>query len=130
MRYEDFRDTIRAELRRATTGLTRAQLQARLALPYARPCPTWVKRLEQEIGLTRTNGPPAAPPPNSRTAQWKWVAQAISPAERGGSHIPPTTQQTVRVSSSFRAASCRAERAARMPPNRQAGSLTHAQILA
>ena len=68
MRYQDFRNTIRAELRRTPTGLTWAQLQARLALPYARPCPTWVKRLEQEIGLTRTKGPHAAylwklPPP-------------------------------------------------------------------
>ena len=59
-RYEDFRDMIGTELRRTTTGLTWAQLQARLALPYARPCLTWVKRLEQEIGLTRTNGPHAA----------------------------------------------------------------------
>ena len=66
MRYEDFRNAIRTELRRTPTGLTWPQLQARLALPYARPCPTWVKRLEQEIGLTRTKGPP---PPNSRTAK-------------------------------------------------------------
>ena len=60
MRYEDFRNAIHTELRRIPTGLTWLQLQARLALPYARPCPTWVKRLEQEIGLTRTKGPPAA----------------------------------------------------------------------
>ena len=70
MRYEDFRNAIHAELRRTPTGLTWPQLQARLALPYARPCPTWVKRLEQEVGLTRTKGPPAAylwklPPPKS-----------------------------------------------------------------
>ena len=57
MRYENFRNAIRAELRRIPTGLTWPQLQARLALPYARPCPIWVKRLEQEIGLTRPKGP-------------------------------------------------------------------------
>ena len=60
MRYEDFRNAIHAEHRRNPTDLTWPQLQARLALPYARPGPTWVKRLEQEIGLTRTKGPRAA----------------------------------------------------------------------
>ena len=62
MRYEAFRNAIRTELRRIPTGLTWPQLQARLALPYARPCPTRVKRLEQEIGLTRTK---VTPPPTS-----------------------------------------------------------------
>ena len=35
---------------------TWAQLRADLDLPYDRPCPSWTKRLEEEIGLTRTKG--------------------------------------------------------------------------
>jgi hypothetical protein len=54
MRYVEYRDAIQAELRRNTAGLTWAQLQARLQLPYDRPCPAWTKRLENEIGLQRT----------------------------------------------------------------------------
>jgi len=56
MRYEHFRDCIRAELRRCPTGLTWAELRRRLDLPYERPCPTWVRRLEEEISLTRARG--------------------------------------------------------------------------
>jgi hypothetical protein len=56
MRYVDFRDSILRELQRHRTGLTWAQLQDRLALPYQRPCPTWTKQLEDEIGLCRTKG--------------------------------------------------------------------------
>ena len=53
MRYIDFRDSIRDELRRHTAGLTWAQLRQRLDLPYDRPCPAWTKQLEGEIGLAR-----------------------------------------------------------------------------
>jgi hypothetical protein len=56
MRYTEFRDTIDGELRRTPAGLTWAELRDRLGLPYDRPCPSWTKRLEQEIGLTRTKG--------------------------------------------------------------------------
>ena len=56
MKYTDFRDMIRAELRQHP-GLTWSDLRNRLALPYDRPCPTWVKSLEQEVGLRRVKGP-------------------------------------------------------------------------
>lgn len=56
MRYTDFRDTIHRALRRNCAGLTWAQLKARLDLPYDRPCPAWVKQMEQEIGLKRAKG--------------------------------------------------------------------------
>ncbi|HSH95187.1 MAG TPA: hypothetical protein VK968_13630 [Roseimicrobium sp.] len=60
MRYEQFRNSIRDELRRVPAGLTWSQLKERLDLPYDRPCPTWVKCLEEEIGLTRAKGSGAA----------------------------------------------------------------------
>jgi hypothetical protein len=53
MRYVEFRDAIRRELRRVPAGLIWAELKQRLKLPYAVPCPEWVKQLEQEIGLSR-----------------------------------------------------------------------------
>lgn len=56
MRYVDFRDVIRNELRRNPDGLTWAQLRERLDLPYKSPCSTWVYRMEQEIGLKRSRG--------------------------------------------------------------------------
>jgi hypothetical protein len=64
MRYVDFRDSIRRELQRNSAGLTWAQLQGRLHLPYDRPCPEWTKQLEQEIGLRRVKG-------NGRALIWK-----------------------------------------------------------
>jgi hypothetical protein len=54
MRYTEFRDSIREELKRHSNGMTWAALQQRLNLPYARPCPEWTRRLEEEIGLQRT----------------------------------------------------------------------------
>ena len=60
MRYLEFRDSIRQELRRHPEGLTWADLRDQLALPYDRPCPTWVRCLEEEIGLTRSKGPTRA----------------------------------------------------------------------
>ena len=56
MRYSEFRDAIHKELRHCRRGLTWAQLQERLDLPYERPCPTWVKQMEKEIGLSRVKG--------------------------------------------------------------------------
>lgn len=56
MKYVDYRDSIRDELRRNTAGMTWSELQGRLALPYDRPCPTWTRLLETDIGLVRTKG--------------------------------------------------------------------------
>jgi hypothetical protein len=56
MQYVEFRDQIQKELRRNRGGLTWAELQSRLALPYRRPCSTWLRRLESEIGLLRRRG--------------------------------------------------------------------------
>jgi hypothetical protein len=57
MRFVDFRDSICRELRRNRKGLTWRELKERLDLPYKSPCSEWVKRMEQESGLTRTPGP-------------------------------------------------------------------------
>jgi len=56
MRYLVFRDLIRKELRKNPAGLTWIELKERLNLPYDQPCPTWIKQMEQEIGLSRTKG--------------------------------------------------------------------------
>ena len=53
MRYVEFRDAIKGELRSVPAGLTWADLKKRLKLPYDSPCPEWVKQMEQEIGLSR-----------------------------------------------------------------------------
>jgi len=60
MRYAEFRDSIQSELRRHPAGLTWKALRSRLDLPYDRPCPTWTKCLEFEIGLSRSKGPQGA----------------------------------------------------------------------
>lgn len=64
MRYVEFRDSIREELRRNPSGLTWPELRDRLDLPYTSPCQEWVKRLEIEIGLSRTKG-------SGRAYMWK-----------------------------------------------------------
>lgn len=56
MRYVDFRDSIHRALRKNPNGLTWPQLRDSLNLPYKSPCQEWVKRLEQEIGLSRFKG--------------------------------------------------------------------------
>lgn len=56
MRYVGFRDRILAELHRRPGGLTWKQLRDCLDLPYDRPCPEWVKRMEAEDGLLRAPG--------------------------------------------------------------------------
>lgn len=56
MRYVDFRDAVQKQLVLHPNGLTWAELKERLRLPYKQPCPNWVKRVEQEIGLSRARG--------------------------------------------------------------------------
>jgi hypothetical protein len=70
MRYVEFREAIHKELMGNPEGLTWVELKQRLGLPYEQPCPTWVKRMEQEIGLTRARGA-------KRAFLWK-----IPPVER------------------------------------------------
>ena len=57
MKYLEFRELIKAELQRNPPGLTWAELRDRLDLPYIRPCPTWVARMEREVCLFRARGP-------------------------------------------------------------------------
>ncbi|MFC1850792.1 hypothetical protein ACFL27_11415 [candidate division CSSED10-310 bacterium] len=56
MKYTDFSAVIREELLKHPSGLTWTELRQSLSLPYDRPCQTWISRLEQEIGLSRTRG--------------------------------------------------------------------------
>ncbi len=56
MRYVEFRNAIEEELLENRAGLTWAELRERLNLPYKQPCPEWVKRMEEEIGLSRARG--------------------------------------------------------------------------
>lgn len=56
MTYIQFKDLIATDLRKNPSGFTWNELKVRLKLPYDRPCPTWVARMETEIGLTRTKG--------------------------------------------------------------------------
>jgi hypothetical protein len=56
MRYVEFRNAIEEELRQNPDGLTWAELKERLKLPYERPCPTWIRRMEEEAGLSRARG--------------------------------------------------------------------------
>ncbi len=53
MRYEEFRDAVRDHLMLNPEGATWQELRDALDLPYERPCPEWVKRLENDIGLDR-----------------------------------------------------------------------------
>lgn len=56
MKCTEFRDTIQEALHGEPNGMTGSQLRDQLNLPYQRPCSNWTKRLENEIGLTRTKG--------------------------------------------------------------------------
>ena len=56
MRYVEFKSAIEKKLRKHPGGLTWSQLKERLDLFYERPCPSWVKQLEREIGLRRVKG--------------------------------------------------------------------------
>lgn len=53
MKYTEFKDAIHQGLQANPGGYTWVQLRERLQLPYDQPCPTWVARLEAEIGLER-----------------------------------------------------------------------------
>lgn len=57
MRYADFGRAIQEELLKNPAGLTWAELKERLDLPYKQPCPEWVKRMKEEVGLSRARGP-------------------------------------------------------------------------
>jgi len=54
MKYTEFREMIRSTLEAHPEGKTWRELRDELSLPYRNPCPDWVKRLEEEIGLDRT----------------------------------------------------------------------------
>jgi hypothetical protein len=56
MTYIEFRNRIQSALRRRPAGYTWAELRDRLDLPYDRPCPSWMKELERDIGLMRKAG--------------------------------------------------------------------------
>lgn len=56
MRYVEFRDAVQRALQGRPDGLTWAELRDRLALPYDRPCPTWIRQLERDIHLVRVKG--------------------------------------------------------------------------
>lgn len=53
MTYVQFKTQIRNQLTAHRQGMTWRELQTSLRLPYERPCPTWIKQLEAEIGLQR-----------------------------------------------------------------------------
>lgn len=54
MRYPEFKSAIHQHLQRHRQGATWNELREKLSLPYDRPCPEWTRRLEKEIGLTRS----------------------------------------------------------------------------
>lgn len=56
MQYAEFKTTIQQHLKRSRAGATWVELRDKLGLPYARPCPEWTRRLEEEIGLVRRKG--------------------------------------------------------------------------
>ncbi|MDE1822400.1 MAG: hypothetical protein KGJ23_08895 [Euryarchaeota archaeon] len=57
MKYEEFRDAITIHLRLHRRGATWADLKEGLGLPQRTACPTWVRRMEEEVGLRREHGP-------------------------------------------------------------------------
>lgn len=57
MKYVEFRDAIREKLLKRPDGMTWKKLRDELDLPYDRPCPNWVERLELDIGIKRIKGP-------------------------------------------------------------------------
>ena len=73
MKYVEFREAIQKELRQMPDGLTWVDLRERLGLPYDRPCPTWTRQLEKEIGLSRVKG-------RTRSLVWR-VASGRKTAE-------------------------------------------------
>lgn len=53
MKYTEFRDAVHVALCNSSGGLTWQELKVQAQLPYSRPCPEWIGRLEKEIGLRR-----------------------------------------------------------------------------
>jgi len=53
MKYKEFRSLIQNDLLNNPSGKTWMELKHYLELPYDRPCPAWVERMEHEIGLIR-----------------------------------------------------------------------------
>ena len=51
MRYVEFRNAIQEELGQNPAGFTWRELRERLDLPYDSPCPTWIRRMEQELAV-------------------------------------------------------------------------------
>ena len=64
MTYAEFKQSIHSKLRNNVSGMTWSDLKESLDLPYGRPCPEWLKRLENEIGLVRRKG-------SGRTLIWQ-----------------------------------------------------------
>lgn len=56
MTYVEYRATLQRHLQKLSGGATWQELRDALKLPYARPCPEWTRRLENEIGLVRKKG--------------------------------------------------------------------------
>lgn len=71
MRYEEFRDAVRGHLMLNPQGATWKELRDALDLPYERPCPEWVKRLENDMGLDRKEK-------RGRALLWKLDAESES----------------------------------------------------
>ena len=53
MHYEEFKGMIQSKLQKHPSGLTWVEIKKQLDLPYKHPCPSWIKQMEQEIGLLR-----------------------------------------------------------------------------
>ena len=56
MLYIEFKNRIRSFLMENSSGATWKELKEALDLPYKTPCPTWIKKLEADIGLLRERG--------------------------------------------------------------------------
>jgi hypothetical protein len=56
MNYVEFKTSIQRHLESHWNGATWQELRDALKLPYERPCPEWIHRLEKEIGLVRRKG--------------------------------------------------------------------------
>jgi hypothetical protein len=67
MTYAEFRTRIQRHLEKQSSGATWQELRDTLKLPYARPCPEWTRRLEEEIGLVRCKG-------HGRSLHWTLAA--------------------------------------------------------
>lgn len=52
-KYKIFRNKVKDALQREKYGLTWNQIREKGQIEYTRPCYTWIKELEEEIGLIR-----------------------------------------------------------------------------